>query len=95
MVDIKWKDHDDGKTAILGTYRVGNVFYDLTRSRGSEKRFRAVILLPGIRVKKEAEFHESMEGAMHVVEVIVKNWIKRAGLCVVATEGPSHEESAD
>lgn len=66
-----------GEDYWIGRIKVGSAFYDGSVPRGSEKRYAASVLLPGIAIKREAHHHETDTEAKAVVERVVRSWFQR------------------
>jgi len=75
----KWEVNTD-KYGTGEKYRIGKVvvanFHIGSVSRGDPIKYRCQIELPGIRIKSEFEYHETIESAKAQVERSVGVWFK-------------------
>lgn len=81
-MNLVWKESNkkyvSGEDAFLGRFKVGGIFYDGTRPKNTEERYRAVCMLPGIL--PDLGNFMTPEEAKTKVENAVEYWIDRAGL---------------
>ena len=68
-----------GEVLWLGNYAVAKVFYSSFTSRGDDRPYKVEVLLPGIKVRDEANKFKDTDEAKRTAEAVVETWFKRVG----------------
>ena len=79
---MNWKiskaKYISGEDLFLGRIRVGSAHYDGMTPKGSDEKYRAGCILPGML--SMTEHFKTIEEAKSCVEAYVAKWLEHAGL---------------
>ncbi len=63
---------------MMGSVKVASTYFDGTGAKGDENRYRAVIMLPGIKAAQDK--WPTMVDAISIGQRVVLKWLKNAEL---------------